>query len=62
MAKHSSPVRHSRGVSLANRGAGSHFYRDEVTGDGGKRHLRRRVRTLTKRETRAIVAEELAAA
>jgi hypothetical protein len=61
MAKHSGPVRHSRGVSLANRGAGSHFYRDE-TAAGERRILRRRARTLTKRETRAIVAEELTAA
>ncbi len=36
--------RHSLGVSLANRGAGAHHYRDEVSADGGKTALRRRIR------------------
>ena len=36
--------RHSLGVSLANRGAGFHRYRDEATAEGGKTAMRRRTR------------------
>lgn len=37
------------GVSLRQRAAGLHRYRDEVKADGGKRYLRRRVRFLERR-------------
>lgn len=42
-------MKHSRGVSLRNRAAGTHRYRDETKADGGKRYLRRRVRALEKK-------------
>lgn len=45
-------ARHSRGVSLRARGAGTHFYRDEADADGGKRHLRRRARRRGERSWR----------
>jgi hypothetical protein len=42
--------RHSLGISLANRAAGPHRYRDENTAEGGKTAMRRRVRR-TARQT-----------
>lgn len=47
MAKNSS---RGRGVMLRSRAAGKHYWRDEVTADGGKVKLRRVVR---RREGRA---------
>lgn len=43
-------AKHSRGVMLRNRGAGLHFWRDEASGDGGKRYLRKRARRLGRRQ------------
>ncbi|WP_431728508.1 hypothetical protein [Verrucosispora sp. TAA-831] len=42
----------SRGVILRSRGAGLHRWRDEATGDGGKRHLRKRAKRREKRQWR----------
>ncbi|WBB94104.1 hypothetical protein [Verrucosispora sp. WMMC514] len=42
----------SRGVILRNRGAGLRFWRDEATGDGGMRYLRKRVRRRGERQWR----------
>lgn len=42
----------ARGVMLRNRAAGTHFWRDEVTADGGKRKLRRTVRRREKKAWR----------
>jgi hypothetical protein len=50
----------SPGVSLGNRAAGLHRYTDEMPWEGGKDKVRRRVRAITRRETRNIVSEELA--
>lgn len=36
----------SLGVSLRGRAAGLHRYRDEISADGGKRYLVRRVRRI----------------
>ena len=49
----------SPGVSLGNRAAGLHRYADEMAWEGGKAKVRRRVRALTRRETRRLAAEEL---
>lgn len=38
----------SRGVSLRGRAAGLHRFRDEVSADGGKRRLVRRVRRIVR--------------
>ncbi len=48
----------SPGVSLGNRALGLHNYTDELPEEGGKRKARRRVRLLTRTETRRIAAEE----
>jgi len=45
--------RHSHGVSLANRAAGFHRYRDEVSAEGGKTAMRRRVRRTGRQAWRA---------
>lgn len=50
----------SPGVSLGNRAAGLHRWADEMVWEGGKARVRRRVRAVTRRATRKIVAEELA--
>lgn len=49
----------SPGVSIGNRAAGLHRYTDEMNWEGGKTKIRRRVRAITRRETRRIAAEEL---
>jgi hypothetical protein len=51
--------RHSLGVSLANRAAGPHRYRDEVSAEGGKTAMRRRVRRINRQAWRAEAAAEL---
>jgi len=38
--------KHSRGVMLRNRASGKHYWRDEVSADGGARYLRKRVRRI----------------
>jgi len=50
----------SPGVSLGNRAAGLHRYADEMRWEGGKTKVRRRVRAMTREETRRIVADETA--
>jgi hypothetical protein len=50
--------RHSLGVSLANRAAGAHRYRDEVSAEGGKTALRRRVRRTNRQAWRTEAATE----
>lgn len=42
----------SKGVILRSRGAGLHFYRDEVSADGGKRYLRKRAKRRGERQWR----------
>lgn len=42
----------SPGVSLRGRAAGSHYYDDEITADGGKAKLHRQVRRIERAETR----------
>ena len=53
--------RHSQGVSLAGRAAGLHRYRDEVSAEGGKTAMRRRVRRIGRQAWRAEAAAELLA-
>lgn len=47
----------SPGVSLGNRAVGLHRYTDEIAWEGGKAKVRRRVRAMTRRETRRMAAE-----
>lgn len=44
----------SPGVSLRGRALGLHFYDDEAKTDGGKRLLRRRVRSMGKAALRRL--------
>lgn len=48
---------HSRGVSLRNRTSGLHRWRDEVTADGGKPYLRRKIRRSGKQQFRRELAK-----
>jgi hypothetical protein len=50
--------RHSLGVSLAGRGSGFHRYRDEISAEGGKTAMRRRVRRTGRQGWRAEAAAE----
>lgn len=45
-------AKHSRGVQLRNRAAGICFWRDEVSADGGKRYLHKRVRQMERKAWR----------
>jgi hypothetical protein len=49
---------HSKGVSLRNRAAGLHRWRDETKADGGIRYLRHCVRARGKLALRRLIAEE----
>ncbi len=51
--------RHSLGVSLANRAAGFHRYRDENSAEGGKTAMRRRVRRTERQAWRADAAHQI---
>src|SRR5438552_1978743 len=52
-------IRHSRGISLASRGAGAHLYRNEIESDGGKAALRRKARRVGKQAFRRALASDL---
>lgn len=50
---------HSKGVSLRefNKVTGQTLWRDEVSGDGGKRHLRRRLRRVLAQQLREEIRD-----
>jgi len=51
-------MNHSREISLNHRAIGPHRYREEISFDGGKQKMRRRVRRLQKSEWQTEVEYE----